>query len=116
MSSSLFIAGELAFVSPFLAIVAVLIHYWLHRVRWRHCKNRRKLSAAFCSSSATLGAILLFTQMFYRPSTAYAMEVRAQVDADEDDTGDPETGRCPLSRQLRRIRRGEPVDELVLRL
>jgi hypothetical protein len=54
--------------------------------------------------------------MFYRPSVACAVEARLEVDAEEDDAGDPETPAKALERQLRRIRRGEPVDRLILRL
>jgi hypothetical protein len=43
----------------------------------------------------------------------------ADEDADEDDNGDGDTAAARLKhfhRQLRRIRRGDPVDRLVLRI
>lgn len=75
--------------------------------RWKPGKNRRK---------AAPGTILLFTQVFYRPSVAHVVEARLQVDGEEADSGDPETTARQLTRQLRKIRRGEPLQRLTLRL
>jgi hypothetical protein len=65
-----------------------------------------------------VGAALMFLSMAYRPNHAFV--AKAQIvereDQDEDDQGGPDTPRRHLSRQLRRIRRGEPVDRLVWRL
>jgi hypothetical protein len=47
---------------------------------------------------------------------ANVVEVKQEEDADEDDEGDPENLKKQLNRQLKRIRRGEHVDRLVLRL
>jgi hypothetical protein len=116
MNSSLFYAGYLAFVLPFLTIAAVLFHFTVRRALWKHRRNRRMPNPAFCPSSAALGTVLLFAQFFYRPSVVHVAEARLQADADEDDAGDPETAARPLHRQLRKIRRGEPVKHLVLRL
>jgi hypothetical protein len=113
MSSSLYFACCLASVFPYLTIAAVLLHNSLRHVRW---KKRRKPDPAFRSSSAALGTILLLAQIFYRPSVAHVVEARQQVDVDEDDSGDPETPEKLLHRQLRRIRRGEPIGRLRVRL
>jgi hypothetical protein len=113
MSSSLYNACCFAFVLPYLTIAAVLLHNSLRCARW---KKRRRRDRAFCSSSAALGTILLFAQIFYRPSVAHVAELRQQVDVDEDDSGDLETPGEVLHRQLRRIRRGEPVGRLRVRL
>ncbi len=58
----------------------------------------------------------LFLQVFCRPSIANVVEVKQEEDADEDDEGDPGSVTKQLNRQLKRIRRGEPVERLVLRL
>jgi len=63
-----------------------------------------------------MGLALLFMQMFYRPAVSNVIEVIEHEDADEDDQGDPESLAKQLHRQLKRIRRGEPVGDLVLRL
>jgi hypothetical protein len=58
----------------------------------------------------------MFLQVIYRPAVAYVIEEKQDEDADAEDGGEPETVNKQLHRQLRRIRRGEPVDRLVLRL
>jgi hypothetical protein len=63
-----------------------------------------------------MGVALLFLQVFYRPTVSNVIEVIEHEDADEDDQGDPESLAKQLHRQLKRIRRGEPVGDLVLRL
>ena len=73
---------------------------------------RRRISSAGAGLSA---ALLAFT-FFYRPSLEYAVET-AQVEyVDEDDDGEPETAAKALNQQLKRIRRGEKVESLVLRM
>jgi hypothetical protein len=108
--------GYLAFALPFLAIAAILLHYGLRRVVGRRKKGRAGASRSFFPSSAALGTIVLFAQIFYRPSIAHVVEVRREVEVDEDNAGDPETPARELERQFRRIRRGERVDRLVWRL
>jgi hypothetical protein len=46
----------------------------------------------------------------------FAIEASQQEEVEEDDQGDPGTPEGLLNRQLRRIRRGEPVERLELRL
>ena len=102
-------------------IVFILLHYNLRRARWRRRKRQGKRSVGFCPSSAALGMALQFMQVYHRPSMVHVLEARqdAREEADEDDNGDPETPaarRRHFHRQLRRIRRGEPVERLELRL
>ena len=70
------------------------------------------------TSPEGMGAALMFLSMAYRPNHAFV--AKAQIvereEADDDDQGGPDTARRHLLRQLRRIRRGERVDRLVLRL
>jgi hypothetical protein len=102
--------------APLLAIGAILVYYFLRRARWRQNQRRWRKNPGFCPSSSALGIAFLFLQVFYRPSVANVVEIKQDKDADEDDQGDPENLKKQLSRQLKRIRRGEPVDRLVLRL
>ena len=95
---------------PFLAVVLILCHYGVLRLRWR------VLRRGFCPSALALGMAFQFMQVFHRPSVAHALEMKQDEDADEDDEGDPENLKKQLSRQYKRIRRGEPVEKLVLRL
>lgn len=65
-----------------------------------------------------MGAALMFFSMAYRPNHTFV--AKAQIvereHTDEDDQGGPDTAKRQFMRQLRRIRRGEPVDRLVWRL
>jgi hypothetical protein len=67
--------------------------------------------------SAALGFAFLTVPMMYRPNLALVVkaQIRQQEDADDDDNGDPDTPIRHLHRQLRRIRRGKPVNRLMIR-
>jgi len=117
MSANLLtLIAECASGAPFLAIAAIFIHYCLRRAAWRRKTRRGEKSSGFCPSNTALGMMLLFMQVFVRPSLQHVLEERQEEDADEDDQGDPENKEKHLDRQLKRIRRGEPVEDLVLRL
>ena len=105
-----------ALSAPFLAIIVLLAYYQLKRTTWKWNRRRGKRNPGFCPSSAALGTIFLFAQVFTRPSIAHVFEARLAEDADEDDDGEPDSPGKDLNRQLRKIRRGEPIDSLVLRL
>ncbi len=102
--------------APFLAIAALFIVYFVRRTLWKLKRRRGENRFAFCPPSFALGTLLLFTQVFYRPTVSYVLEAKLDEDIEQDDQGDPETGAKQLSRQLKRIRRGEEVGDLVLRL
>jgi hypothetical protein len=112
----LYVLGVLCFSAPALAIVVILAHYQLRRVRYRRNSRQGRKKLGYYPSLFALGLALQFIQVYWRPSVAYVMEAKQDEDADEDDNGDPETLFKQLSRQLRRIRRGESLDHLVLRL
>ena len=116
MSAAVFYLCSMLLASPLLAIVAILIHYQARRSAWKRKKRKGKQVAGFCPSSVALGAVFLVITTFYRPRMEFAIEARLQEDVEEDDEGDPETPEKGLSRQLRRIRRGEPLETLELRL
>jgi hypothetical protein len=106
---------SLFMAAPFVAMGAILVLYQMRRVRWVRTTRVGRLFG-LQPSAVGLGMAFLFLQSFWQPSLAPAIEVRQQADADEDDEGEPETVAKQLNRQLRRIRRGEPVERLVLRL
>ncbi|MGA3162199.1 MAG: hypothetical protein ABSC77_13380 [Terracidiphilus sp.] len=116
MHVDLSVLGFLAMGAPFLAIGIILVRYCFLRARWRLNQRLGRKNFGFCPSSSALGIALLFLQIFYRPSVENVIEVMQNEDADEDDEGDPENPTKQLNRQYKRIRRGEPVDRLVLRL
>ena len=107
---------SMLFASPFLAIVAILAHYQIRRIVWKRKRRKERRALGFCPSSAALSAVFLLVTTFYRPRMDFAIEASQREDVEEDDQGDPETPEKHLERQLRRIRRGEPVDTLVWRL
>ena len=57
-----------------------------------------------------------FMQVYHRPSVAYVLEVKQEQQVEEDDEGGPESLIKQLGRQLQRIRRGDPIERLVLRI
>ena len=111
-----FVLGFIAMGAPFLAIGIILVRYCFLRARWRLNQWLGRKNSGFCPSSSALGIAFLFLQVFYRPSVDNVVEVKQDEDADEDDEGDPESPTKQLNRQYKRIRRGEPVERLVLRL
>ncbi len=101
-------------------IVATLLIVW-SRFRERASRRdglprRKKLFRAL--SSAGLGAAFQFLSIAYRPNHAFIAkaQIQQQENTDDDDDGGPDTSRKHLHRQLRRIRRGEPVDRLIWRI
>jgi hypothetical protein len=116
MSAGVYFFCSLLSASPFLAIVAILAHYHLRRSAWKRKKRKGKRMLGFCPSSAALGASFALISVFYRPSVDFLIKAEIQERVEEDDQGDPETPEGMLSRQLRRIRRGEKVERLVCRM
>lgn len=102
--------------APFVAIAAFLCLYQMRRVRWLRNPRTGKQLFGVQASAVGLGMAFLFLQTFYRPPLAHVIEVMQTVDVDEDDEGDPETPAKHLNQQLKRIRRGEQVGRLELRL
>jgi hypothetical protein len=102
--------------APFLIILLILVHCVVQRFLWRRRKRRGLSGLGFYPSAFALGMAMQFLQTFHRPSMAYVLEAKRDEDADEDDEGDPESLLKQLTRQLRRIRRGEPIERQVLRI
>jgi hypothetical protein len=116
MSANLFYLCSIVASLPYVAIVVVLFHYLLRRTKWKADKRCGKKSPGFCPSTTALGMMMLFMQVFVRPTLQYVLEEKQNQDVEEDDGGDPEGITKQLHRQLKRIRRGEQVGDLVLRL
>ena len=112
----LYVCGSLALASPLLVIVAILVHYYLRRALFRRNQRLGRKNRGFCPSSFALGTALQLLPMFYRPSMDFAIKARAVEVIEEDNEGDPEKPAKHLHRQLRRIRRGDPLDGLVVKL
>ncbi len=110
--------AALAMGSPFLAILAILAYYYIFRVPWWRKRKKGRSRSRFFRSTAGVGTALLGLSLIYRPRLRFAVEAqqRQVEDADEDDNGDPDSPRKHLLRQLGRIRRGEAVETLSVRL
>ncbi len=110
--------AALAMGSPFLAILLILAYYYLFCVPCGRKRKTGRRRSRFSPSSAGLGTVLLGLTLIYRPRIQYAVEAqqRQVEDADEDDNGDHDTPVRHLLRQLQRIRRGEALESLTVRL
>ena len=95
--------------APFVAIAILLLRSALRR------RSRKSRNPRLASAIVAVGAALQQFLLFFRPSTIHVIKVQQQADADEDDAGDPDSASANLNRQLRRIRRGEPIKNLVVR-
>lgn len=102
--------------APFLPIVAILAFHRLRQVRWVRTTRAGRRLFGIQPSAVGLGMAFLFLQAFWQPSLCHAIEAREKADAEEDDEGEPETPEKQLNRQLKRIRREEVVEKLVLRI
>lgn len=116
MGAGAFYLCCMSFASPFLAIFGILAYFQIRRSVWKRNRRKRRRALSFCPSSAALGAVFILITTFYRPRIDFAIEARLQKEVEEDDQGDPETPEKLFNHQLRRIRRGEPVETLELRL
>ena len=107
------LAGFLAFVP----LVVALIFFVLSRIDFRQQKRRTGLQSKIYSMCLVAGiGFLQFVQTFYQPNLSYVLSAIEDEDADEDDQGGPDSPHKHLHRQLRRIRRGQHVDRLQVRL
>jgi hypothetical protein len=110
------ILGMIAPAAPLLAILVILIHYHLRRAAWKRRRRMGLPNRGFCPSTSGLGTAFQHLQVFHRPSMAYVVQVKREEDEDRDDEGYPESPLKLFKRQLRRIRNGEKIEMLVLRL
>jgi hypothetical protein len=107
------------FVS-FLAVAVIFGYFCFTQVLLRRRRRAGRRRSRLSGYGVALGlAFMQLVRTFYQPDLGYLLEVKRDEDVDEDDSGDPETPEGRLRhfhRQLRRIRRGERVDRLVLRM
>ena len=63
-----------------------------------------------------MGAMMLGMQAIVQPQVRHAIVEQQKEDAPDDDSGEPQPGGRLFHQQLRRIRSGEEVDALILRV
>jgi len=101
-------------------VIMMMVAGWSHTFRKpdRKPEDAARIMKSGATTPEAMGAALMFLSMAFRPNHAFV--AKAQIvereDQDDDDQGGPDTPQGHLLRQLRRIRRGEPVDRLVWRL
>jgi hypothetical protein len=111
--------GNLFLCAPIVCMVLLVFVAFLQGLSWptgreSHAQKRgHRTGAAYA-----LGAAFLCFSLFYHPRLELAVTapLRQEEKEDEDDQGSSESPIRHLFRQLRRIRRGEPVDRLLWRL
>jgi hypothetical protein len=109
----LMLAGLLVFVP--LAVALIFFTVW--RIGLWQRKRRGSIQSKIYSMCLTAGiGFLQFVQTFYQPDLSNVIAAIEDDGVDEDDRGDPDSPHKHLHRQLRRIRRGERVDHLEVRL
>jgi predicted PurR-regulated permease PerM len=106
---------------PVFAMLFVAIALACRRLKQlvqKPAQRRSRRGIAISVTNAAIGLSFLPFAAIYRPNLIEVVEtqIRQQEDVDEDDNGDPETPTKHLHRQLRRIRRGEKVEALSVRL
>ena len=106
---------------PVFAMLLVAIALACYKIKqWLATRKRpgRRRRIGIFASNALLGLAFLPLSVLYRPSLIEIAkaQIRQHEDVKEDENGDPESPLKHLLRQLRRIRRGEKVEILSLRL
>jgi hypothetical protein len=102
--------------TPNVAVVVLLCTFYLRRARWRRRRRVSRKYAGFYPSASSLGNAFHSLQTFTRPTVAYVLEEKYDEDMEDDGDGGPVDPNQQLKGQLKRIRRGERVDTLTVRL
>ena len=111
--------GTLFLSAPLACMVVLVLLAFLQGLRLRFDpKARARRSVRHIGASYALGAAFLCFSTFYHPrlELAATAQTQQQEQQDEDDSGEPESPIRRFLRQLRSIRRGEPVDRLIWKL
>jgi hypothetical protein len=99
-----------------VAVVVLLGIFYFNRARWRRRRRTTPEYDGFCPSASSLGNAFHSLQIFTRPTIAYVLEEKYDEDMQDDGDGRPDDPARHLKRQLKRIRRGETVETLTIRL
>ena len=102
--------------TPSVAVVLLLGIFYLKRARWRRRRRTRPEYVGFYPSASSLGNAFHSLQTFTRPTVAHVLQEKYDEDMEDDGDGGPDDPTRHLNRQLKRIRRGERVDTLTVRL
>lgn len=105
-------------IAMWLTAIGVLASTVKQLIRKEKQPGKRHRRIRFSARNAAMGLSFLPLSIIYKPSLIEVAkaEIRQKEDADEDDNGDPDSPHKHLLRQLRRIRRGERVELISVRL
>jgi hypothetical protein len=101
---------------PYVAVVVLLATFYMRRARWRRRRRAGRKNLGYYPSASSLGNTMQNLQVLTRPTVEYVLEEKYDEDAEDDGDGGPEDPTSHLKRQLKRIRRGERLDVLRIRL
>jgi hypothetical protein len=102
--------------TPYVAVVVLLFTFYLRRIYWRLRRRASRKYAGFYPSASSLGNAFHSLQTFTRPTVAHVLQEKYDEDMEDDGDGGPDDPTRQLMRQVKRIRRGERVDRLTVRL
>ena len=102
--------------TPYVAVVVLLCTFYLKRAWWKLRRWTKPEYAGFYPSASSLGNAFHSLQTFTRPTIAHVLQEKYDEDMEDDGDGGPDDPTRQLNRQLKRIRRGERVDTLTVRL
>jgi len=90
--------------------------FFFQRIRWQYRKRRGKRHLGFYPTAGSAGNALHALQMFVQPQVRYVLLEKLSEEEEQDDEGGSDDPYMRLERQLRQIRRGEPVGDLEIPL
>jgi hypothetical protein len=90
----------------------VVITFLLQRLRYKIRKLLGKAHLGFYPTAASVGNALQALQIFVEPNVQQIIEKKLDEETEDDDEAGPDDPTAHLNRQLKKIRRGEPVDDL----
>jgi hypothetical protein len=104
MDVNLIVQG--AFFALFALFLVVIL---FQRARFRRKKAANKNYRGFYPSAAARSLALISPQTLAQPDLHHSIEQRQTVADDEEENGDPDPA-AQLTRQLKRIRNGSPLE------
>jgi hypothetical protein len=97
-----------------LIFLALLTRFYVRRTLWSWKTRNQKKTRGRYRGGASLGNALHSIQVLAQPQGQHLIEEMLDEESmDEDEEGGPKDPTAHLMRQLKRIRKGEKVDQLV---
>ena len=96
-----------------LMILACCFVFCAQRLLWRR-RKRLGRNPGFFPTYTAAGNALQTLQAITQQRAEYVLEEKFDDQADDDDEGEPCDPTKHLKRQLKRIRRGEPIEKLTV--